>query len=343
MRKKVNFKDCGLAYLLCFVLVLGVSIVLTVVISSIANVEGVEIESVSNREWVTYLNFFLSEFIFVLVFIIVILISKNRNYKNSYKLSFKFNFKIFLSVFILGFVTMLCSLNFINSANVGFSYISPLTLSNNLGISINNLWQFLLCCLLLAVLPSICEELVFRGIIYNGLRQRFSFKASVIISALMFMLIHLSIYKSVYQIILGIILALLVYYTGTIFYGVIFHFANNFAIVLFNYIFGNSNVFEFYNFGTREVILSVLIFLIGLGIVFLFFKLLNNYTKKHKNYFRLENTSMPLENFYINENNMSYEEQLVYNDKKNEGLGIFLVSIATAVILWSFNSFGGFI
>ena len=343
MNREAKFKDSGLAYLLCFIFIIGVSAILTWIISYIASAEGVQAEDVSNREWVLYLNYFLSEFVFILTFLVIILVTKNKNFKNSYKLNFKFNFKIFLSVVILGFIVMLCSLNLTNAINIGFSYISPLPLTNDVGISINNFWKFLLSVVFLALLPSLCEEIIFRGIIYNGLRKKFSLLMSVTLSSIMFMLIHLSIYKSFYQIVLGVILALLVYFTGTIFYGVIFHFANNFSIVLFNYVFGNKSIFEFTQFGVREVILSVLIFLAGFAIIFLFFKVLCSYTKKHKNYFRLEDNCNPLENYNLNENNLSYEDKLIINDKRNEGIGAFFVSIAIAIILWSFASFGGFI
>ena len=118
---------------------------------------------------------------------------------------------------------------------------------------------------------------------------------------------------------------------------------NNFTIVTFNYIFGNKSIFEFYFYGIKEVLLSIIIFLFGAIIVFLFFKFLNKYTEKHKKYFNLEKTTRPIEFNSIDISNLTYEEKILYNNKRNEGMWLFIISIVLVLIMWSFNSFGGFI
>ena len=226
MEKKARFRDCGLAYLLCLVFIIGISFVLSSIISAIVANEGADASEVTSRPGLNYISIILSELIFVAVFFIIVGLNKNKDYKKSYRLNFKLDFKLLGVVAFLGVFVMLCSLNLTNSINILFSYFSPVPLTGNLGIPMQTFWQYLIAVLLLAILPSICEELVFRGIIYNGLRQRFSFVVSLVLSSVMFMLVHLSIYKTFYQVILGVVLALLVYYTGTIVYGVVFHFIN---------------------------------------------------------------------------------------------------------------------
>ena len=343
MEKKVRFKDSGLAYLLCYILIIGVSIVMASVISSVANVEGSEVSEVANREWISYLNAFLSELIFVISFLIIVVINKNKNFSNDYRLKFKFDYKIFLSVIFFAIFVMFCCLNLTNVINIAFSNISYLPLSNEIGLGLNSFWEYLIAVFLLAVLPGVCEELFFRGLIYNSLRQRFSFKISLVLTTLMFVLIHASIYKTFYQAILGVILALLIFYTGTIFYGVIFHFVNNFIILTISYAFKGNKIFEFTVWGVKEVLISILIFLIGAVVVVLFFTFLKKYTNEHKNYFNLEKDESPIETFESIANSSTYEVKFKNNNKRSEGMVLFLISVVFALLMWSFNSFGGFI
>ena len=85
-----------------------------------------------------------------------------------------------------------------------------------------------------------------------------------------------------------------------------------------------------------------MIFLIGFTITFLVFKFLKGYTSKHKNYFELEENCFPLEDYKV-DSDVSYEEKLLNNSKKNEGMALFIISFVIMLICWSFNSFGGFI
>ena len=63
---------------------------------------------------------------------------------------------------------------------------------------------------LFAILPAICEELIFRGVIFNGLRKNFSDTFAVIFSALLFALMHSSVMQLAYPFIMGIIFAIIV-------------------------------------------------------------------------------------------------------------------------------------
>ena len=72
--------------------------------------------------------------------------------------------------------------------------------------------------------------------------------------------------------------------------------------MLINYIFAGKPVLEFQIWGVKEIILSILIFAIGVTIIVLLFMYLKKYTAKHKNYFDLEKTENPL---YSNNENSS--------------------------------------
>lgn len=103
------------------------------------------------------------------------------------------------------------------------------------GLKGNSFGIFALNVLLGAVVPAICEELVFRGIIFKGLKTKGHWFA-IIVSAIMFMLVHQSLGSIVYPIIMGIVFCLVVEKTGSIVYSMIVHFCNNFFVLLIEYL-----------------------------------------------------------------------------------------------------------
>lgn len=85
--------------------------------------------------------------------------------------------------------------------------------------------------LLIAVLPAICEELLFRGMIQRGL-ERLGAGWGIFLSGLLFGLFHFDFQRLAAQMIIGFIAAYAVYRTGSIFNGMILHFMNNGLLTL---------------------------------------------------------------------------------------------------------------
>ena len=73
-------------------------------------------------------------------------------------------------------------------------------------------------------------------------------------------------------------LALLVHYTGNIIYSMIYHFVNNFVIILINYISPDKALFEFSFWGAKEVVLTIVFLLIAAAVAYLFFRILKCYS-----------------------------------------------------------------
>jgi len=86
--------------------------------------------------------------------------------------------------------------------------------------------NFILVLLFIAVVPSIFEELVFRGIIFSGYKEIPIFKAALL-NGLLFGIIHLNFHQFFYTAILGFILCYFVYYTKSIISAVLAHFVLN--------------------------------------------------------------------------------------------------------------------
>lgn len=86
------------------------------------------------------------------------------------------------------------------------------------------LWALLLSS---AILPAIFEELIFRGVIYQGCRTNTPGWYSLLISALFFGLLHLNFQQSLYAFVAGFFLALLVKATGSLWASITAHLVIN--------------------------------------------------------------------------------------------------------------------
>jgi sodium transport system permease protein len=85
-------------------------------------------------------------------------------------------------------------------------------------------WQALA---VFALLPAVCEELVFRGFILTGLRQSGSLWRAIALSAVFFGLAHLTAQQSIGAVVLGLVLGVIAVRTGSLWPGVLFHLIHN--------------------------------------------------------------------------------------------------------------------
>ena len=81
--------------------------------------------------------------------------------------------------------------------------------------------------LTMAVLPAICEELAFRGLLFSGLRRSGSPGFTILTSSLFFGAIHGVFQQSVSAFLVGTLLGGLAWRTSSILPGILFHFAYN--------------------------------------------------------------------------------------------------------------------
>ncbi len=82
-----------------------------------------------------------------------------------------------------------------------------------------------------AIVPAFCEEFLFRGLILSALLP-YGKKTAVIGSAVLFGLMHQNPGQMLYTVVLGVILAYVTLDSGSIWGGIIIHFANNFISVI---------------------------------------------------------------------------------------------------------------
>ena len=98
----------------------------------------------------------------------------------------------------------------------------------------NHFGQFLIAFLAVAILPSIGEELLFRGVVQNSL-HRWSKNAhlAIWVSAFIFAAVHMQFYGLVPRMMLGALFGYLYLWSGNLWYAIISHIVNNgFSLVM---------------------------------------------------------------------------------------------------------------
>jgi sodium transport system permease protein len=85
-------------------------------------------------------------------------------------------------------------------------------------------WELLLY---VAVLPAVCEELAFRGMLLSGLKRKLRPVALVIGVGVVFGLFHMSLFRIAPTAALGMVLTAIALMTGSVFPGMLLHAGNN--------------------------------------------------------------------------------------------------------------------
>ncbi|MCD8205806.1 MAG: CPBP family intramembrane metalloprotease [Clostridia bacterium] len=127
---------------------------------------------------------------------------------------------------------LMFSVSYSNSASIEFfklfGYVEPES-------SVPTLtgWNLLPAIIVVALIPAVCEECVFRGIIYANAEGGAGSVASIFLCGLLFSLYHGSPAQTVYQFICGCCFAFLVMRSGSILPSITIHFLNNALILIF--------------------------------------------------------------------------------------------------------------
>jgi sodium transport system permease protein len=89
--------------------------------------------------------------------------------------------------------------------------------------------------LIMAIVPAICEEFLYRGIMLSSFAKRYGNAVAIILVGCLFAVMHQSPIQKVMHIFLGMILAWSVLKTGSIWVGVGMHFLNNAFVVILSW------------------------------------------------------------------------------------------------------------
>ena len=84
----------------------------------------------------------------------------------------------------------------------------------------------------IVIIAPITEEILFRGLIFNFLREKISITSSIIIQALLFGIIHLNKFQGLFAFAAGILFGIIYVWTKSIWSVIILHALNNFLAVV---------------------------------------------------------------------------------------------------------------
>ncbi len=96
--------------------------------------------------------------------------------------------------------------------------------------------------LLMALLPAVCEEIMFRGYMFTAFKNRMSLAKAIIIVSLLFGVSHMSMIKILPTAVLGAVLAYTIHKSESIVTSSLIHFANN-ALAVVTMFYGTEIVF----------------------------------------------------------------------------------------------------
>lgn len=108
----------------------------------------------------------------------------------------------------------------------------------------NNLMEFIFVAFVIAVTPAICEEMLFRGLIFKNFERISLRKNSIFFTGLIFALFHFHPFNLIPLILLGVYLTFVVYYSGSIFTAMACHFVNNFISAYSVFAYGKESIAE---------------------------------------------------------------------------------------------------
>lgn len=145
-------------------------------------------------------------------------------YKKSYRETVRFHKMKFTDILLCILFGILIQplLTFLNALSLVFTTNSV----NTVMFEISEEIPFLLGVILLAVVPCVLEETVYRGVFYNEYRKVDTWKA-VLLSGVLFGLMHGNLNQFVYATVMGILFALLIEATGSILSTMLIHFCIN--------------------------------------------------------------------------------------------------------------------
>lgn len=105
-------------------------------------------------------------------------------------------------------------------------------------VGLDNVGQYLLSIFIMAFLPALCEEALFRGGLQNFLtRSTKNYWFSIIIVSIIFSVSHFSYYGFLSRMFLGIVLGLIYQYSGRLWLSILAHFLNNALAITMLYVY----------------------------------------------------------------------------------------------------------
>jgi len=175
------------------------------------------------------------------------------------------------------------SYQFFYSIKNGLDFFNELVEKTYLNLmSANSFPEMILVIITIAIIPALCEEVLFRGYIQRSFEMKVKPFYAALITAVFFALFHLIPTNIIPLAIIGLYLGYAAYASKSLVIPIVLHFLNNFFAVILYFIIGEdelikSNVTDPESFNQNVIYFFLLLFLF-IALIFL----IKNYYKKIK-------------------------------------------------------------
>ena len=132
----------------------------------------------------------------------------------------------------------------------------------------------------MAIIPAVCEELIFRGVITTALKPKGQIFA-VVLSSAMFAMFHFSPSQLIYPLCFGLILGIVYLRTNNILFPILLHFINNALSISIQYFSSSSG--EAFTHSTSILLYSLFTLTAWICVMYYLFKDFKNHLAKQHN------------------------------------------------------------
>lgn len=269
-KKNFSLADAGIIFVAAFVLAQVTSLLGVFVTQTILQAVGMSTEKIS-AFWDTAFGYLLQTIYLNIAFVLVFVwYYKRRKHNALIQKPTNSTYKYFGYCAILGVATLFLSSGVLNYFQL---FVDKLGLTpSTLGYELDSPTNYLISLVSLALIPAVCEELVFRGLLTTALKQKGKIFA-VILSSIMFSIFHFSPSQLLYPIMFGLILSVVYLKTNNIIFPILLHFINNALTVSIQYFSKTeATAFTHSTFNLMYAIITFAIWIVAMYYLFKDFK-----------------------------------------------------------------------
>lgn len=108
-------------------------------------------------------------------------------------------------------------------------------------VKAHNWFEFSVVVFVICITPAICEEALFRGFALSNISKVAKPLKAILITGFLFAMYHFQPFNFIPLLILGAYLGFIVYYSNSIYTGIIAHFLNNFFASYYMFVYGKTD------------------------------------------------------------------------------------------------------
>lgn len=242
-RNFYNVHDAGMFFLWVLLLPILISFAFTYIGYGIATAVGITFQEGQNFAEVLFENYLwfsipyalITQIVFACVFFIYNKVHRIKFSASKFKINKKIKPIPAVLCAVFGIVFVIGLFGLIEGCFGKLFEIWGVTSSSN-SIPLDNFGWYVLWLLLFAFIPAFFEELIFRGVIFNGLKRGIGSLGAIFLSSLLFALMHQSLNQFIYPFVMGCIFALVLNKTNNLVYPFLMHLFNNITTITIQYL-----------------------------------------------------------------------------------------------------------